>query len=160
MQILEHRIHQIFRLSLILKGLHAVIEIIGGLFFYFFSTESILIWINALTLEELVEDPRDFVASHLLEAAQHLTATTESFYAIYLLGHGLIKAVLVVGLLRERLIAYPLSLLALGAFIAYQLYRYTYSHSFGLILLTIFDLVVIILIVHEWRLRRKHLPTD
>lgn len=55
---------------------------------------------------------------------------------------------------------YPLSLIALGAFIVYQLYRYSYTQSFGLILLTVFDLIVIVLVWHEWRLLRKHLPVD
>ncbi len=33
MQITEHRIHEVFRVSVILKGLHALIEIVGGLAF-------------------------------------------------------------------------------------------------------------------------------
>ncbi len=32
--------------------------------------------------------------------------------------------------------------------------------SFGLIVLTVFDLIVIVLVWHEWRLLRKHLPVD
>jgi uncharacterized membrane protein len=160
MKVSEHRIHQIFRISIILKGLHALIEIVGGLMFYFLSAQSILLWVNFLTREELVEDPRDFVATHLLSAAEQLTGATQTFYAFYLVSHGLIKVALVAGLLREKLIAYPLSLITLGAFIVYQLYRYSYTHSFGLILLTIFDLVVIVLVWHEWRLLRKHLPVD
>jgi uncharacterized membrane protein len=46
-----------------------------------------------------------------------------------------------------------------GAFIAYQLYRYSYTHEIALILLTVFDLFVIALAWHEYRLLRKHLPT-
>ena len=160
MQVNEHRIHQAFRVSVILKGLHALTEIVGGLVFYLASAPVILHWVNLLTQEELIEDPRDFVATHLISAAQQLTGATESFYAFYLISHGLIKVVLVVGLLREKLVAYPLSLIALGAFIVYQLYRYSYTHSFGLILLTVFDLIVIVLVWHEWRLLRKHMPVD
>lgn len=160
MQVNEHGIHQVFRVSVILKGLHALTEIVGGLVFYLISAPTVLHWVNLLTQEELTEDPRDFVATHLLTAAQNLTGATESFYAVYLISHGLIKVILVVGLLRERLIAYPLSLIALGAFIVYQLYRYSYTGSFGLILLTIFDVIVIVLVWHEWRLLRKHLPVD
>lgn len=158
MEISEHRIHQVFRVSVILKGLHALIEIAGGLLFYFVSTQQILDLVNRLTREELVEDPRDFIATHLLTAAQGLTGATESFYAWYLVSHGLIKVVLVIGLLREKLVAYPASLVAMAGFIAYQLYRYSYTHSLGLILLTVFDLVVMVLIWHEWRLLRRHLP--
>ena len=160
MQVTEHRIHQAFRLSVILKGLHALTEIVGGLVFYFVPAPVILHWVNIVTQEELTEDPRDFVATHLVSAAQHLSGGTEAFYAFYLISHGLIKVVLVAGLLREKLIAYPLSLIALGGFIAYQIYRYSYTHSFGLIVLTVFDLIVIVLVWHEWRLLRKHLPVD
>lgn len=160
MRVSEHRIHQIFTVSVVLKGLHALTEIVGGFFFYVVSSQSILSIVNFLTQEELTEDPRDFVATHLLNAAQHLTGATQSFYAFYLIGHGLIKVLLVAGLLRQKLIAYPLSLAALGAFIAYQLYRYSYTQSLGLILLTIFDLIVAVLVWHEWRLLRKHLPIN
>ncbi|MDA3887764.1 MAG: DUF2127 domain-containing protein [Allgaiera sp.] len=160
MQVTEHRIHQVFRFSVVLKGLHALTEIVGGLVFYLVSAPAILHWVNVLTQDELTEDPRDFVATHLVNAAQHLTGGTQSFYAFYLISHGLIKVVLVAGLLREKLIAYPLSLIALGAFIVYQLYRYSYTQSFGLIVLTVFDLIVIVLVWHEWRLLRKHLPVD
>ncbi|MEO8244076.1 MAG: DUF2127 domain-containing protein [bacterium] len=156
----EHRIHQIFRLSIVLKGLHALIEIVGGLTFYLLNAHSVLLWVNFLTQDALIEDPNDFIATHLLSAAEHLTSATQTFYAFYLVSHGLIKIVLVAGLLQEKLIAYPLSLIALLAFIGYQGYRYSYTHSFGLILLTIFDLVVIVLVWHEWRLLRRHLPVD
>lgn len=158
MHVTEHRIHQIFRVSVLLKGVHALIEIGGGIMFYLLNAREVLYWVNLLTQEELTEDPRDFIATQVLGAAQHLTGATQSFYAFYLVSHGLIKAVLVVGLLRGKLIAYPLSLIALGGFIAYQLYRYSYTHSTGLILLTIFDLVVIVLIWHEWRMRRRLRP--
>ncbi|MDE3122844.1 MAG: DUF2127 domain-containing protein [Paracoccaceae bacterium] len=106
----EHRIHQVFFVSLVLKGLHALIECAGGVLLFLVSSQTILHWVNLLTQDELTEDPRDFVATHLLDAAQHLTVGAQSFYAFYLLGHGVIKVLLVVGLLREKLIAYPLSL--------------------------------------------------
>jgi uncharacterized membrane protein len=67
---------------------------------------------------------------------------------------------LVIGLLMNRLWAYPASLAVLGLFIAYQLYRYSYTHGFGLIVLTVFDIFVIGLIWHEYRLIRRHLPTE
>ena len=44
----------------------------------------------------------------------------------------------------------------MGLFVLYQLYRYSYTQSFGLIVLTVFDIFVIILIWHEWRILRRH----
>lgn len=155
-QLSEQRIHAIFRVSIILKGLHALIEIVGGLAFYLVDARSVLVWVNRLTQNELVEDPRDFVATHLVTAAEQFTGATLSFYALYLVSHGLIKLVLVAGLLREKAAAYPASLAALLGFVVYQLYRHSYTHSAGLLVLTLFDVVVMGLVWHEWRVMRAH----
>src|SRR5258708_27209473 len=148
----ERRIHQIFKISVLLKGAHALIECIGGLALALVGTSAITRLVNALTQEELLEDPNDFVAAHLLSLAQNFTVSTQRFYAFYLLSHGVIKAFLVIGLLRNKLWAYPVSLVVLGLFIVYQLYRFSYTHGFGLIVLTVFDVFVMGLIWHEYRL--------
>jgi uncharacterized membrane protein len=155
----EKRIHQIFAVSVSLKGLHALIEVIGGLALYLTSTETILAWINRFSQGELTEDPNDWIANHVVEFGRNFSVAQHDFYALYLLSHGIVKGILVVGLLKEKLWAYPASFVVFGAFIAYQLYRYSFTHDFGLILLSIFDVFVIVLAVHEYRLLRKHLPT-
>src|ERR1700690_1078218 len=103
----ERRIHQIFEFSILLKGAHALIECIGGLALAIVSTSTIVGWINALTQDELIEDPNDFVATHLLNLANNFSLSTQQFYAFYLLSHGIIKVFLVIGLLRNKLWAYP-----------------------------------------------------
>jgi uncharacterized membrane protein len=155
----ERRVHQIFEISVLLKGDHALIECIGGLVLTFVSTSVIKNLVNALTQEELIEDPNDFVAAHLLSLAQSFTVGTQRFYAFYLLSHGVIKVFLVVGLLRNKLWAYPVSLVVLGLFIVYQLYRFSYTHGVGLIVLTVFDVLVMGLIWHEYQLVRRHLTS-
>ena len=141
----EKRIHQIFVVSVTLKGLHALLEIAGGAALYLASADAIAGWLNEL-------DRGGWLERHFPLSEQH-------FYAFYLLSHGLVKSVLVIGLLREKLWAYPASVAVFGAFIAYQLYRYSWTHDIALIALSIFDLFVIALAVHEYRLLRKHLPT-
>jgi uncharacterized membrane protein len=138
----ERRVHQIFAVSVSLKGLHALVEIAGGVALYLLGSDRIARWLR----------PHEWVAQHFPASEQH-------FFAFYLLSHGLVKIVLVYGLLKERLWAYPASFVVFGAFIAYQLYRYSFTQDFVLILLSIFDLFVIALAVHEYRLLRKHLPT-
>jgi uncharacterized membrane protein len=66
---------------------------------------------------------------------------------------------LVAGLLRNKLWAYPASLVVLGLFIAYQFYRFSYTHGAGLIVLTVFDIIVMGLIWHEYRLVSRHLAS-
>ncbi|MER8993407.1 DUF2127 domain-containing protein [Mesorhizobium sp. M0482] len=154
----ERRIHQIFELSVWLKGLHALIECVGGILLYVVTTDAIASWVNTFTQEELIEDPNDFIAGYLSQMASHFSVASKEFYAFYLLSHGLIKLLLVVGLLRGKLWSYPASLAALGAFMIYQVYRYSYTHSFGLLVLTVFDAVVMVLIWHEWKVVRQHKP--
>jgi uncharacterized membrane protein len=151
----ERNIHRIFKISILMKGAHAVIEIAGGLALYLVTTGTIVNVVKLATQEELIEDPNDYIASHLLAMAQHFSVASKSFYAFYLLSHGAIKLLLVVGLLRNQVWSYPASLVAMAAFIIYQLYRFSYTHSRGLIVLTVFDLVVIALIWHEWRVRQR-----
>jgi uncharacterized membrane protein len=138
----EQNIHRVFVVSVAAKGLHALIEIAGGLALYLLGSDLIARWIR----------PHEWLANHFNPGEQ-------AFYAFYLVSHGLVKSVIVFGLLKEKLWAYPASFAVFSAFIAYQLYRYSYTHDIGLIALSIFDLFVIALAVHEYRLLRKHLPT-
>lgn len=154
----ERRIHQIFEVSVWLKGAHALIECLGGVLLYFVTTSAIASWVNAVTQEELIEDPNDFIAGHLSHMAGQFSVASKEFYAFYLLSHGLIKLLLVAGLLRGKLWSYPASLVALGAFMIYQVYRWSYTHSAGLLILTVFDAVVVVLIWHEWSVMRRHRP--
>ena len=155
----EKRIHQIFVVSVLFKGLHALIEIVGGVALYLVSTATIVTAIQRYSYDELIEDRNDWIATHLLQFAQNFSVAEHHFYAFYLLSHGLIKAVLVAGLLREKLWAYPAAFTVFTGFIAYQLYRYSFTHDVGLILLSILDALIIALSWHEYRLLRRHLPT-
>src|SRR6202047_2413812 len=154
----EQRIHRIFEVSVLLKGAHAVIECIGGLALALASTTRIVGWVNRLTQDELIEDRNDFIATHLLSMAQEFSVNTKNFYAFYLLSHGIAKLALVVGLLRNKLWSYPASLIVLALFIVYQIYRFSYTHGVGLIVLTVFDILVMGLVWHEYSLIRRHLP--
>jgi uncharacterized membrane protein len=156
----ERRIHQLFEVSVLLKGAHALVECVGGVVLAFVSTARIVRLVERATLDELSEEPHDFLASHLLAWAHGFSVQTQHFYAFYLLSHGAVKIALVAGLLARKLWAYPASLAALAGFIGYQLYRYTLTHSIGLILLTAFDLLVMALIWHEYRLMRRHLAVE
>lgn len=156
----ERRIHQLFEASVLLKGAHAAVECVGGLALALTNNEWIRNFVTDATQSELIKDKRDFVANHLVAWAQGFSIATQHFYAWYLLSHGIVKLALVVGLLRRKLWAYPTTIFVLGLFIVYQVYRYTETHSAGLILLTALDIVVVGLTWHEYGLMRRHLPVD
>lgn len=155
----ERVFHKIFEIGVLLKGAHALIECIGGVALALVSPKVIAHLVSALTQDEPIASPTDFIGGHMLGFAQSLTASTVHFYAFYLLSHGAIKLFLVYGLLKGRMWAYPSALIVLGLFVAYQLYRFSYTHSPGLIALTAFDLIVMALIWYEYRQVRRHLAS-
>lgn len=154
----ERTLHLAFLVALWTKAVFAMGEVVAGIATWLVSSELLLRWTVALTRGELIEDPHDLVANYLLHLAQNLSIGARTFAAIYLLAHGVVKLWLVIGLLRVRLWYYPLAIAVFLAFIAYQLYRYTFSGSIVLLLVTALDVLVIVLTWHEWRYVRAHLP--
>jgi uncharacterized membrane protein len=151
----ERKIHLVFEVSLWLKGVFALSEVIAGVAAYFISQQFLLAIVLWVTKEEFAEDPHDIIANSLLHAVQNFSVTTQKFVALYLLGHGVIKLWLIIGLLRRRLWYYPVAMIVFALFIAYQLYRYTFSHSVWLLLITVLDIIVIALTWHEYRFMRS-----
>jgi uncharacterized membrane protein len=144
-------LHDGFEIGIIAKGIHALLEVAGGIFLWFVRPESLSNIVRALTQNELSEDPNDFLANFILQASAHYSMSSRHFGMIYLLSHGAIKLVLVVLLWRRILWAYPLGVGALVLFIAYQLARWTGTHSLFLLLLSLFDAFMIVLTIIEYR---------
>lgn len=144
-----------FEIGLILKGLDGVLELVGGVALLLVSRTAIVGWVATLTQHELSEDPHDFVATHLLRSAHQLTTGTQTFAAVYLLLHGVVKVVLVAAVLRNRLWAYPWMIGFLLVFIVYQGYRFALQPSLGLALLTVFDVFIVWLTWREFGKRRS-----
>jgi uncharacterized membrane protein len=146
-----------FDVTLILKGLDGLLELGGGILLIAVSPATLNHLAKRLTQHELSQDPHDFFVRHLL----HLTANlhnTQTFGAVYLLTHGLVKLVIVVGLFRREHWAYYVAFVFLGGFVIYQVYRLTYAPSIGLALLTVFDLFIIWLTWREFRRSRQLAP--
>jgi uncharacterized membrane protein len=144
-----------FHVSIALKGLHALFETIGGIALLMIDPQMMNRLVLTVLQEELSEDPRDFIATHLFRAYQSFASGGKHFAALYLLSHGAVKLVLVLALFRNKLWAYPLMIITLAAFVCYQLYRFALTHSLAMILLTLFDLVVILLTWLEYGKQRS-----
>lgn len=151
----EALIRRVFRFSLVLKAAHSVLELIGGVALYAASGEAILRAARALTRHELLEHPNDIVARSLLRAAEALSIEQKAAATVYLLSHGVVEIVLVVMILRNRIWAYPLYMVALGVLIVYQCYQLTLGFWLWLALLTLWDAVVVYLTWHEFRVQRS-----
>ena len=154
----EQKLHLAFEISLILKGVFALLEIAGGILAYLITQQFLLRIVLAITQDEIREDPNDFVAALLLQSARNFSVSSQHFAAVYLLSHGFIKALLIAGLTRGILWFYPLAIAVFLIFIMYQFYRFNLTHSIWLLVITLLDIVVIGLTWHEYRyLRRRRL---
>ena len=148
----EKVLFRIFELGVWLKGIDSILEICGGFLLLLTSPATLNRLVMALTQHELVEDPQDRIANALRAAVTQVTTNTKLFASAYLIAHGLIKLLLVVGLLRGHRWAFPAAIGFLCLFIIYQFYRLSYAYSLGLLLLTLFDVVMVGLTWHEYRM--------
>lgn len=151
----ERNLHLAFEISLLLKGVFALLEIAGGVLAWFITQQALLSVILAITQEELTEDPNDFVAHWLIRSVQDFSISSQRFTSLYLLSHGVIKIALIAGLLREKFWSYPLAMIVFALFIGYQLFRFNVTHSLWLLAITLLDVIVIGLTWHEYRYLRR-----
>ncbi|MFL6731177.1 MAG: DUF2127 domain-containing protein [Sphingomicrobium sp.] len=145
--VFQHRLHQLFLVSIAIKGAHALVELAGGVALYLFSTDLILQWLWEASRSH------DWVArfAHGFSTAEH------EFYAFYLVSHGVVNGAIVAGLLLGKRWSYHATFAVLSLFIGYQLYRYSYTRDIGLIVITVIDLIVMALAWNEYRLFKHHL---
>ena len=144
-----------FVVGIVGKGLNGMAELLGGLLLLFLTSDQIQHVAVSWTRGELSEDPHDVIATYLLHTADGLTGSAVLFGAVYLLTHGLVKVVLVVALLLNKLWAYPWMIVVLLLFIGYQLYRIVLNPTAGLIGLTVFDIVIVALTWREYLQQRR-----
>lgn len=149
----ESSIRKIFITSLILKGFNSLLEICGGLLFLF--TGGVTSLLTFLIHGELIEDPTDFLAIKMQHILPYFSTHMQYYAAFYLLSHGIIKIILVICLIKNKLWAYPATIAALSLFIIYQIYRLYFGFSVVLILLTLFDLLIIYLTWHEYTVMKN-----
>lgn len=147
--------HYGFLVGMALKAIDGALELIGGLVLLSVSVPEIDRWVQRITSDELSEDPQDFFARLLRHGAAHLSGEIKRFATTYLLIEGIVKLLLVVGLLRGLRWSYPAGLMLLGLFCIYQGLRLAQTFSPVLAALMLINLLVMGLIAVEWRLHPR-----
>jgi uncharacterized membrane protein len=148
-------LHDSFRAGITMKGLDGILELIGGILLWVVRPSTMNEPLRILLQHELSRDPHDFIAAHLLHATEHVTDENRLFAMLFLFSHGLVKIVIVAALWMDQLWAYPLGITVFSAFGAYQMYRWTHTHSLFLAVITVFDAVVIYLTWSEYRVQLR-----
>ena len=103
----EKYVHQLFVVSVGLKGFYALLEIAAGIALQMVSTEAIVSYLRRLGHHGHLADPHDWIGNGAMALARSFSVETQHFYAFYLVTHGVLKLAIVVGLLREKLWSYP-----------------------------------------------------
>ena len=151
----EKNIHFVFEVSLIFKAIFASLEILSGVLVYVISPSVLSRFLISLTESDIFDTQPDALVTYLTRTAESISIGSAHFAAFYLLSHGAVKLFLIIGLLRKKLWFYPASMAVFGMFIVYQLYRYSFTHSFWLLVLTILDMFVIWLTWHEYNFLKR-----
>lgn len=139
-----------FEVSLLIKGMDGVLELIGGILLIFLNPLRLNRIIVLLTQHELSEDHKDVIAAALVSFGANFNISVQYFWIFYLLIHGAVKIITVTLLWKKKPWVYPIAIITFVLFIIYQLYRYTIHNSISLIILTVFDFIMIILTFMEY----------
>jgi uncharacterized membrane protein len=147
-------LHESFEVGISLKGVGALFEIAGGVLLWLVKPSQMNDIVRRVADYLLVDAPHHPFASHVLNASQRMADNGTTFASYYLLSHGVVKLALVICLWCNKLWAYPLTMVVFTAFIVYQVHRFTHTHSWTLIALTIFDAVIVYLTWKEYQAQR------
>jgi uncharacterized membrane protein len=146
----QKTVHQVFKTITILKGIHAIIEILLGITLLILSKEFISNVIIISVDGRLVGDPSGIIARYISQFGVDLSLSIKLFFSFYLIGHGIVNFSLVYGIIKKPSIAYPISLVAFIGFLIYQTYSYFISSSLWMLLIILFDILFIGLLFYEY----------
>ena len=149
----------VFDLALILKAVDGALEVLGALLVLVVPPAIVVKIIDFATAGELAQDPNDPIAHAIQNAAQAFSVSNHLLITLYLVLHGSIKILLVIGIFAGKRIAYPLFMAALAIFGAYEAYRGFVRHETLLQVLAVFDLSLLVLTAYEYRRRYPVLPS-
>jgi uncharacterized membrane protein len=150
----ERLLHDFFEGGVIIKLIIAIGEVVLGILFYFVSAPTLNNIFFFLIGQEGVEQPRDLVWTYVIHGYQGLVAS-QSFWAFLFLSHGLVKIVLAWALLKNKLWAYPAAAAVFSFFAIYQTYTLVSKPTVFLTLFTAFDIIVIALVLHEYKHKKR-----
>lgn len=147
---------RLFKIAIALKGIDGGLQLVGALLLIVVPPTVVTGLANTVITRDLLGDPNGTMATHLATAAnQFVNGSTRTFAIVYLLAHAVIKLGLVWALLKRVGPAFPVAMVVLAAFVAYELWRAVHTHSIALPIFAALDVVIIVLIFREYRQLRR-----
>ncbi|WP_343988597.1 DUF2127 domain-containing protein [Pseudonocardia aurantiaca] len=146
---------RLFRFALLLKGLDGAAELLAAVVLLVVPAAAVHQLVADVLARDLLGRPDGFLARHLVAGTAEFASGNRTFVVLYLGLHGIVKIALVVALVRRWQPAYPVAVAVLTAFVAYEIDRAVRTGSVLLPFLAALDVVVIVLIIREYRLLRR-----
>jgi len=144
-----------FRTGITIKGVDGLLEAIGGVLLWFIKPEELGTTLYNLFQHELLRDPHDFLARHLLHTSEKIAQSDPIFASLFLLTHGMVKVGLTIALWMNKLWAYPLAIVLFSAFTVLEAFRYAHTHATILLVLAILDVLIVWLAWEEYGVERS-----
>ncbi|MCX6737932.1 MAG: DUF2127 domain-containing protein [Candidatus Parcubacteria bacterium] len=139
-----------FRIGMWWRMLYGFLRLISGLFLLHLVGTPLADIFYKIMSHELIEDPNDLLIRVIGPLLQNFSFTVNYFIAVYLVLWGIIDIFLSVNLLKRKKWAFPISIYAIGILVLYEIYRFSYTHSFVLACVIIIDIILIWLIRKEY----------
>jgi len=152
----EKDYHRLFRIGILVKAAGGIAEAITGTFIYFANYTAVNAVLFSAFHQEIAEDPRDLVWRYLIKEWHHFLLSSHTFWGLLFIVHGTIKLFLAIMLLKDHLWAYPTSAVVFTLFASYELYSAIGGWSLFLLVIGIFDILLVALILHEYRHIKKN----
>lgn len=141
----------LFRVGMLWRIVYGTFKTLLGLALLHFHGLALIEVFSLVMRHEVSEDPHDILVRFIHDWLTHSAHEVTYFLAAYFIFWGLVDIVLSVCLLRRQLWAYPLTGILIGLFILYSCVRYTHTHSTILLGIIVVDIVILALIVREYR---------
>ena len=155
---MKEKLHTFFEAGVIVKAIDSIGEITLGILFFTVSSQTVNGVISFIFGDELTEQPRDLIWRILLHNFNGISPSSQSFWAILFVTHGVIKIILLFGLIKKKLWIYLFAAFAFGGFVVYQTFHIIFSSSsLVLALLTLVDAAFTVLIIYEYQYQRNKL---
>ena len=147
-------VSRLFKYSLFVKAFDGIVEIITGVGLLIIRPQTINAFVSSLARGELIEEPGNKIATYLLTHGQ-VSIQGVIFVSVLLLVRGLVKIIVITGLLQRKIWVYPMAIIVFTALTIYQTYVYFLNPSIFLLLLSILDVIVIALTTREYKIATK-----
>lgn len=151
-----------YKVGIAIKGIDGLVEFLAGILLLVPNLLHRLLTSVANRASQHNGYFYEFIAHYIARLDSDLSKSGLSFLIVFLIGHGLVKLILVYCLLKRIVAAYPYALAVLVLFLVYQIYALIRDPlSIGMWLFTILDVIIIWLVYGEWKdLKEKVVPSN